>query len=195
MPRLFLLIALFSQSCWGKPSNCTNRFSVVRFDQWHNATLGLTPEELHWYQENLQKKYPSICYDATGHGNIAIVLAVDVSRHSGTQQVTTTQNMPLSGDVTIVDPSTGSTSPGTLGGTVSITTARDVPYETTDSFYMLRVDVWDPGGKWVPMFRSSRNQARQHGGNGWHALGTNVRERHPYQGLIEDALRFVDSQH
>ena len=192
--RLVLLFAFASLSCGAQSSKCINHFSVVRFDPAGHPTFGLTPDELKWYQDKLQKKYPSICYDAEGHGNVRVILGVSVSERSGTQRVDSTQNVPVNTDVTIVNPSTGATSPGTLSGTMAVTTASDVPYETTDSFYMLRLETWGPDGKWTPVLYRSRNQARQHGGNGYAALGTNLRERHPYHGLIEDALKFMDSQ-
>jgi hypothetical protein len=61
---LFVLCASSAFAKKPKAPPCQITFSVVWRDQLNNLNQGLVPKDVKWFESQIQKKYPNVCYKA-----------------------------------------------------------------------------------------------------------------------------------
>src|SRR5260370_10907131 len=96
-------------------------FTVVSWDNLNNVTLGLSAEDVKWFQKTFSKKFPDICY-AEPALTVPIVffitVAPDVYHAAPAVNQICTQTNPGGGNITGQDRNTSS-----IIGTVDTTTS------------------------------------------------------------------------
>ena len=134
-------------------SLCKANFSVVQEDALKNITQGLSKKDAKWFEKDIQKKYPDVCYvPAAPDVPLVFFLTVTPDVYHGTKVVTDSQtnDSPVSGTVTNEDGSTSS-----VDGTVTTTTTSStaVPYSFRYGIFTLAIETKQPHGKWIVRHR------------------------------------------
>jgi hypothetical protein len=164
-------------------------FSVVTEDALHNTKQGLSPDDVKWFLESIEQKYPKACY-VDPAPSVAVVFYVTVTpdTYHGTRVVESesTQSSPVTG--TITDESGNQSQvQGTVKTTTSSSTA--VPYSVEYGIFTLAVERRGADGKFAVLQRFQQKGLYKTvygiplGGKGYHPL-------HP---VIEDAAKWIDS--
>ncbi len=96
MRNIVLIVALFSSLAFpGQTSTpqttCKVVFSVVQKDQLNNIQHGLRPENVKWFKDKMQKKYPDVCYaEPNPSVNTRFFITITTATYHGTRTVTET---------------------------------------------------------------------------------------------------------
>lgn len=168
---------------------CQIKVAVWRWDALGNFDEGLIPSDEKWAAEKIK----GVCFDQSVLKDVSPAglppneyifsfYAQRGGRSSGVESVPDTETG------TVTD-SEGNTSQATVeGSTVE-------SYERQHKIFDLRISNGTMKDNHPVVVRTFRVvQIRQSGGNGWSALGTNLRDRHPYRELLKQAVAFLTSQ-
>lgn len=179
--KLKLLALLFAPlPCLAGPKPCT---TPVAASLWSEKLSDMIPAEVDWFNSKMQKKYPCISLQATPTDatRYALVFLVTGENHSGTEikHSTTTS--------TVKDQN------GNEIGTMDIPTTTNVPYESTVRTY--KMAIVDLKADRQPVLHTFfRTQYRQYGAQNLITIIASNKERHPLDGLLKDALKFISEK-
>ena len=154
-------------------SLCKANFSVVQEDALKNITQGLSKKDAKWFEKDIQKKYPDVCYVPPAP-DVSLVFLVTVT--AAVYHGTRSENEPVDGTVTDQN--------GNDAGTVDGSVATTVPYSKDYGIFTLTVETKPPGAKWKPLRRFQQKGLYKTytsfdiplGGKGHHPLHTVLEE-------------------
>ena len=162
------------------------QFTVVTQDTLNNIKQGLSADDARWFQSEIAKKYPGVCYAAPAP-TVPVVFYVTVTPdvYHGTRVVnsTSTHESPVSGTVTDQDGSASEVS-GTVETTTTSSTA--VPYSVDYGIYTLSVERRRGDGKFDVAHRFQQ-KGLYNALFGIIPLGG--KGHHPLHAVIEDAAK------
>lgn len=147
---------------------------------WSQDLADMIPAEIDWFGAKMQKKYPCIVLQASPTESTKYSLAFVVSgeNHSGAEIKHSTVNAPITDQN------------GMPAGNVSIPTSESVPYNSTVRTY--KMGIVDLKADKQPILHVFfRTQYRQYGGQNILTIIASNKERHPLDGLLKDALKFI----
>lgn len=147
---------------------------------WSQDLGDMIPNEVEWFNAKMQKKYPCIILQGstTETTKYSLVFVVSGENHSGAEIKHSTVNAPITDQN------------GMPAGNVSIPTSESVPYNSTMRTY--KMGIVDLKAEKQPILHVfSRTQYRQYGGQNLLTIIASNKERHPLDGLLKDALKFI----
>lgn len=186
MRYLALMMLLAAVPCLAQ-SPCKASFSLVTKDTLGNITQGLPQKDAEWFEKQIRKKYPDVCYAAPSpevHLVFFITVTPDVYHGTRVETSTNTQETPVSGTITDQN---GNTS--TVSGTETTTTQTStaVPYSVKYGIFTLTVETKQPGGQWKALHRFQQDGLY----NTFYGIPLGGRGHHPVHSVIEDAAKWI----
>lgn len=176
---LILVASVFGQSVASHP--CRLRVTVVWTDQLNNVQQGLSGDELNWFKEKIEKKYPDVCYAAPDPSvPFVFVIMTSTATYHGTATETSTNDAPVTGTITDEN---GNTS--TISGHETITRSSTVPRSFDYPLFTLSIETREAPGR----FKVLHNFLRK--GICPTLYGICMKNRHPNRGIIEDAVKWI----
>lgn len=173
------ILCFFSIPAHAKPCTTHIRIAQSRFGE----TSELGPADEKW----LHRKHSEICLDKEVTETTRYIFQIrDLNERlrTGTQTVNSTTTSTVHDASCPACPAIA---------TIETPTHREVPYtESAHAFDLAIFDLKLDKPKIVATF--TRNQVRQSGGDARAALFQNLTERHPIEGLLKDALKFIGKQ-
>jgi hypothetical protein len=184
-------LAFLVMPAWAKKHEpaapCQTEFTVVKQDSLKNVTQGLSQKGAEWFEKNIQKKYPDVCYVAPGpnvHLVFFISVTPDVYHGTRVEHSTETHDSPVSGTVTDEDGNRSN-----IDGTVKTTTTSStaVPYDVPYGIFTLTVKTSEAPGKWTV-----RHRFQQRGlYNTLYGIPLGGKGHHPDKAVLEEAAKWV----
>ena len=180
------VLSVISTSAQPKPS-CTY-FTVVAKDKLNNVKQGLSADDVKWFRQKVEKRYPGVCY-AEPAPTVQVVFFITVTPdvYHGTRVVnhTSTRSDPVSGTVTDQN---GDTSQ--VNGTVETTTTSStaVPYSVPYGVYTLSVERRRSDGKFDVAHRFQQRGLY----NTLYGIPLGGKGHHPVHTVIEDAAKWIN---
>ncbi len=168
-----------------RPS-CTY-FTVVTKDRLNNVQQGLSTKDVKWFQKDIAKKYPGLCYaDPANTVPLVFYIIVTPAAYHGTQVLsqTSTHSDPVSETVTEQDGSTSQVD-GTVETTTTTSTA--VPYSVDYGIFTLTLERRLDGGNYTVLHRFQQKGLY----NTLYGIPLGGRGHHPVRAVIEDAAKWI----
>jgi len=164
-------------------------FSVVTQDALGNVKQGLSPSNVKWFQESVERKYPNACYvDPSPSVPVVFYVTVTPDTYQGTRIVRSTsrQSNPVTGTVT-----DQSGNQSQVEGTVETTTTSStaVPYSFEYGIFTLAVERRGADGKFAVLHRFQQKGIYQT----LYGIPLGGKGHHPLHAVIEDAAQWVNS--
>jgi glucose/arabinose dehydrogenase len=167
---------------------CTS-FTVVSQDTLNNVKQGLSADDVKWFQKEIAKKYPGVCYAAPSP-SVPVVFFITVTPdvYHGTRVVdqTSTQSTPITGTVTDQD---GNTSQVDATAETTTTSSTAVPYSVDYGIFTLAVERRGSDGKFEVAQRFQQKGLY----NTLYGIPLGGRGHHPAHAVIEDAVKWVSA--
>lgn len=186
---LFAFSVLFVTTASAQTKPPCTYFTVVTKDRLDNVKQGLSADDVKWFQKNLAKKYPGVCY-AEPAPTVPVVFYITVTPdvYHGTRVVTDTSRHsdPVSGTVTEQDGSTSQVS-GTVETTTTSSTA--VPYSVDYGIFTLAVERRRSDGKFDVAHRFQQKGLY----NTLYGIPLGGKGHHPVHTVIEEAAKWINS--
>ena len=169
-------------------SNTCVQFSVLTQDVLKNVKEGLSPQDVKWFREKVQKKYPAACYiDPSPTTSLVFVVIVTPDTYHGTRVVTNTEthDNPISGTVT--DPYGDSAD---ISGTEQTTTTSStaVPYSFEYGIYTLSVEEKRSDGSFTVLHRFQQKGIYRT----MYGIPLGGKGHHPLHAVIEEAAEWIN---
>jgi hypothetical protein len=167
-------VLAFCQQPTTPPPGCVVTFTVATQDSLKNLKIGLLPKDVEWVN-NLQKKYPGVCYIGPGktpHAVLSITITPDT--YHGEKTVTDTATTTSQTDSTVH---------------YTTTSEHQEPYSVEYGIYTLMVERTHPDGSMTTLQTFQQK--------GLYSQIYNVplggRGHHPAHAVIEDAVKWLSA--
>lgn len=160
---------------------CVITYSIIEKDTLGNVNQGASGKTLKWLTDDLERKYPGVCY-ALPSPNVRTVLLITVAPavYHGTRLIS--NNEDTTGHISDTDGNSA-----TYSGTTTSTTA--VPYSFDYGKYMLTVETLGPNEKVTVNRRFAQDGIYRT----MYGIPLGGRGHHPAKALIEDAVKWISA--
>lgn len=160
---------------------CVITYSIVERDTLGNVNQGESGKTLKWLTDDLERKYPGVCYASPSQSvRTVFLITVVPAVYNGTRLVTNSAD--TTGHISDNDGNSA-----TYNGTTTSTTA--VPYSFDYGKYMLTVETLGPNDK-VTVNRRFAQDGIFHT---MYGIPLGGRGHHPQKALIEDAVKWISA--
>jgi hypothetical protein len=188
--KLAAILALCAAAAGAQSKPPCTYFTVVSQDTLNNVTQGLSTEDMKWFEKEIAKKYPSVCY-AEPPAAISVVFYITVTKgvYHGARLVnqSSTQPIPIGGTVTAENGSSTSEIDGTTESTT--TNSAVLPYTRDYGIFTLAVERRSSDGTLSVAHRFQQDGLYKT----IDGIPLRGRAYQPNRAVIEDAVKWLDA--